>query len=57
MDRHVVAVHPDTGLEEVSALFVKYGFRSIPVVDAENRFQGAVSFRSASPVLARQLHL
>ena len=37
---------PETEKEEVVRLFTKYGFRAIPVVDAEGVLKGAIRFRA-----------
>ena len=37
-----VSVRPEAHLEEVARVFVKYGFRALPVVDAQDVFQGAI---------------
>ena len=42
MTSEVVKVGPQTELEEVARIFLKYGFRAIPVVDDDNVFRGAV---------------
>jgi magnesium transporter len=42
MTTHVVKVNPETRLKDVAKLFAKYGFRSIPVVDEQDVFMGAV---------------
>jgi CBS domain-containing protein len=55
MTTDTVTVRPEARLREVARLLVKYGFRAIPVVDAERVFLGAVRFRDVQPELARYL--
>ncbi len=43
MDRDPVAVHPETDQEEVVRLVDKYDLLSLPVVDEEGRFLGAIA--------------
>jgi len=52
MTTHVVTLSPETGLTNVAELFAKYGFHSIPVVDKDNAFLGAVRFKSIRDQLA-----
>ena len=47
-----VTVKPDATLQDVARLFLKYGFMSIPVVDATGIFLGAVRAESVLPELA-----
>ena len=42
MTREPVCVGPDTPLQDVGRIFVKYGFHAIPVVDQNGVFLGAV---------------
>jgi magnesium transporter len=42
MTRSVVTVTPETSVAEVAKIFVKYGFRALPVVDPCEVFLGAV---------------
>jgi CBS domain-containing protein len=55
MTKEPITVTPETRLREVARLLVKYGFRAIPVVDAEQVFLGAVRFRDVQAELARYL--
>ncbi|OGP87523.1 MAG: hypothetical protein A2156_10960 [Deltaproteobacteria bacterium RBG_16_48_10] len=48
----VVSVKLDENQKEVVEAFAKYGFRALPVVDAENHLRGVISFRSVLEVLA-----
>lgn len=41
----VVSVPPEARRDEIERLLAKYGFRGVPVVDAEGRMQGVVRFR------------
>ncbi len=43
MKEKVVMVRPDTKVEKIAFLLVKYDISGIPVVDAENRVVGVVS--------------
>ncbi len=49
-----VAVHPETGLEDVGGLFVKYAFRAIPVVDGAQKLVGAVRLKT---IVSERAHL
>ncbi|MFD1794455.1 CBS domain-containing protein [Paracoccus aurantiacus] len=42
MSRDLVTVAPDTDIEEIAALFLRHGFTSLPVVDADGRFLGVI---------------
>jgi Mg/Co/Ni transporter MgtE len=46
MATDVVKVTPRTSVKDVARLFVRYGFRAIPVVDKRNVFLGAVRLMS-----------
>jgi CBS domain-containing protein len=52
MTSNVVKVSPETSVRDVARLFVKYGFRAIPVVDEQGVFLGAVRQRSILAELA-----
>ena len=52
MRRGLVTVSAETSLRDVTRLFVKYGFRAIPVVDAQNVFLGSVRFHGVLSELA-----
>lgn len=43
MQKELVKVHPHTDQERVAILALEHGFKSIPIVDKENRFLGVVS--------------
>lgn len=45
MTMPVISVKPDTRLRDLARLFVKYGFRNIPVVDNHGVLLGTVRFR------------
>jgi Mg/Co/Ni transporter MgtE len=49
-----VTVHPETDLEDVGKLFVKYAFRAIPVVDADQKLVGAVRLKT---IVSERAHL
>ena len=42
MSRDLVTVAPDTPLDEIAGLFVRHGFTSLPVVDADGAFRGVI---------------
>ena len=52
MTTDVVKVHPEAGLEEVAKIFVKYGFRAVPVVDGKDTFIGSIRLINALVKLA-----
>jgi magnesium transporter len=45
MTTHLVSVSPEASVRDVARLFVKYGFRAIPVLDDRGVFLGAVRQR------------
>jgi magnesium transporter len=55
MNRQVVQVTADTHFKEVAQLFVKYGFRNIPVVDGEGRLLGAMRLKDVLTNLAPEI--
>lgn len=55
MKRNPITIAPVTHLRNVARLFVKYGFRAIPVVDDRRVFLGAVRFHGVLPELAQYL--
>ena len=55
MTTRVITAKLDDKAEEVADVFAKYGFRAIPVVDEENRIQGAIKFKALLEILAPHL--
>jgi Mg/Co/Ni transporter MgtE len=53
MTTDVVSLDPDASLQAVAAIFVKYGFRAVPVVDKNNVFLGAIRLISVLSKLSR----
>lgn len=51
MEPNVISVNTHTDQEEVALLFSKYDFLALPVVDAENRMVGIVTFDDAMDVM------
>jgi magnesium transporter len=45
MIEHVITLSTDSTLKEAAQEFARYGFRSIPVVDEENRLAGVIPYR------------
>ena len=45
MVEHVIRLSPDNTLKEAATIFVRYGFRAIPVTDENNRLIGVVPYR------------
>jgi CBS domain-containing protein len=43
MNRNIVAVHPETPIQEVAGMLTKYNVRALPVVDGDNRVVGMVT--------------
>ena len=41
----VVSLRPDSTLKEASALFVRYGFRALPIIDDQRKILGVVPYR------------
>ena len=51
METNVISVTTQTDQEEVAQMFSKYNFLALPVVDAENRMVGIVTFDDAMDVM------
>ena len=51
METNVISVNTHTDQEEVARMFSKYNFLALPVVDAENRMVGIVTFDDAMDVM------
>ena len=51
MDEYVISVSTLTDQEEVAQMLSKYNFLALPVVDAENRMVGIVTFDDAMDVM------
>ena len=51
METNVISVNTHTDQEEVARMFSKYDFLALPVVDAENRMVGIVTFDDAMDVM------
>jgi magnesium transporter len=45
MTEAVISLKPDDTLKKASDEFLRYGFGAIPIVDDDNRIQGAVTYR------------
>ena len=54
METHVISVNTQTDQEEVAHMFAKYNFLAMPVVDAENRMVGIVTFDDAMDVMEEE---
>lgn len=54
MQTHVISVSTQTDQEEVAHMFAKYNFLAIPVVDAEHRMVGIVTFDDAMDVMEEE---
>jgi magnesium transporter len=42
---HIISLSPENTLKEAAAIFVRYGFRAIPVTDETNHLVGVVPYR------------
>ncbi len=51
METNLISVNTQTDQEEVARMFSKYDFLALPVVDAENRMVGIVTFDDAMDVM------
>ena len=51
MITHVISVNTHDDQEEVAQMFSKYNFMALPVVDAENRLVGIITFDDAMDVM------
>ncbi len=51
METNVISVSTQTDQEEVAQMFSKYNFLALPVVDAENRMVGIITFDDAMDVM------
>lgn len=54
MDKHVIFGRTNDDQEEISALFNKYDFMSLPIVDTENRLVGIITYDDAFDVLEQE---
>jgi Mg/Co/Ni transporter MgtE len=50
----LVTLHLQAGQGDVVELFIKYGFRALPVVDDRNHLKGAIRLRTALEILAQR---
>jgi CBS domain-containing protein/sporulation protein YlmC with PRC-barrel domain len=53
MTDNVINLSPDETLSDAVDMFVRYGFRAIPVADAENKLLAVVSFRDIRGIKPR----
>ncbi len=53
MTDHVITLAPDDTLREALAMFERYGFRAIPVTDAQDRLLGVVSYKNIRGIKPR----
>ena len=54
MEENLICVHTLTDQEEVARMFSKYNFLAMPVVDAEQRLVGIVTFDDAMDVMEEE---
>ena len=54
MEKEIISVGTDTDKEEVAQLFTKYDFLAIPVLDADGRMVGIVTFDDAMDVMVEE---
>ena len=54
MSSNVIAVNTHDDQEEVAQMFSKYDFMALPVVDAENRLVGIITFDDAMDVMEEE---
>ncbi|MBQ1406118.1 MAG: magnesium transporter [Oscillospiraceae bacterium] len=54
MSTNVIAVNTHDDQEEVAQMFSKYDFMALPVVDAENRLVGIITFDDAMDVMEEE---
>lgn len=54
MDKRVIFGHTHDDQEEISSIFHKYDFMSLPIVDAENRLVGIITYDDAFDVLEQE---
>jgi magnesium transporter len=55
MERRIVSVPPGADEAEVADIFAKYGFRALPVVDANGFMLGVIRFKAILEVVAPHL--
>ncbi|HNX68329.1 MAG TPA: CBS domain-containing protein [Candidatus Omnitrophota bacterium] len=41
----IIALKPDSTLKEASAMFIRYGFRALPIIDEDRKILGVVPYR------------
>jgi Mg/Co/Ni transporter MgtE len=45
MIKNIVSLNPDSKLKEASELFERYGFRAVPITDANDKILGVIPYR------------
>lgn len=55
METNIISVNTLEDREKVGAIFLEYGFLALPVVDAENRLVGIVTYDDAMDVLSEEV--
>lgn len=45
MDKRLTALKPQSTLREASAMFSRYGYRALPIIDENGKILGVVSYR------------
>ena len=55
METNIISVNTLEDREKVGAIFLEYGFLALPVVDAENRLVGIVTYDDAMNVLSEEV--
>ena len=55
METNIISVNTQADQEEVAQMFSKYNFLALPVVDAENRMVGIITFDDAMDVMEDEL--
>jgi CBS domain-containing protein len=55
MTEHVISLNPHSTMKEASDAFLRYGFRALPVTDANDRILGVVPYRDVMNLQHRML--
>lgn len=48
MNKSVITLKPESSIAKATAMFSRYGFRSLPVANKENKIVGVVSQRDVA---------
>jgi CBS domain-containing protein len=55
MDEHVISLNPESTMKQAADAFIRYGFRALPVTDANDVILGVVPYRDVMNLKHRML--